>query len=105
MLAAGRRLELQPLRVRRPDLGDRYPGPPMETEAIQGGAMLTLSRKLNECIMIGDDIEIIVSRIDARQGKVRLSIRAPKDMAIWRKERWQPGKPAGNKEATHEAIP
>ena len=47
-------------------------------------AILTLSRKLGESIMIGDSIKIIV--IEVRGDKVRLSFDAPKDIPIQRKE-------------------
>ncbi len=46
--------------------------------------MLVLTRKPQESIMIGDDIEIIVSSID--RNSVRIGIRAPKDIKILRKE-------------------
>ncbi|MCT4663305.1 MAG: carbon storage regulator CsrA [Tissierellales bacterium] len=46
--------------------------------------MLVLSRKKNESIMIGKDIEIVVSEIE--DGKVKLGIKAPKDIEIHRKE-------------------
>ena len=46
--------------------------------------MLALSRKVNESIMIGDNIEVVV--VDVRGDKVRLGIRAPDDVPIHRKE-------------------
>ena len=46
--------------------------------------MLVLSRKKNESIMIGDDVEIIIT--DVRGGKVRLGINAPKEISVHRKE-------------------
>lgn len=46
--------------------------------------MLVLSRKKNESIMIGKDIEIVVSEIE--DGKVKLGIKAPKNIEIHRKE-------------------
>lgn len=46
--------------------------------------MLVLARKKNESILIGDDIEIIVSEIS--EDRVKLAIRAPKNMKIFRKE-------------------
>ena len=46
--------------------------------------MLVLTRKINETILIGDDIEIMVTRI--QEGKVRLGITAPKHLSIDREE-------------------
>lgn len=46
--------------------------------------MLVLSRKLGECIRIGDDIEIIVSQIS--KNRVKLSIAAPRNIAVRRAE-------------------
>lgn len=46
--------------------------------------MLVLSRKKEEVIHIGDNIEIIVTQI--QNGKVRLGIKAPKDVPIIRGE-------------------
>lgn len=46
--------------------------------------MLVLARRLNESIMIGDDIEVVV--IDIKGDQVKLGIRAPKRVAVHRKE-------------------
>lgn len=46
--------------------------------------MLVISRKKGESILLGEDIEITVSRID--DGSVKLSISAPKSVTILRKE-------------------
>jgi carbon storage regulator len=48
--------------------------------------MLVLSRRLNESIQIGEDIEVTV--IDVRGDVVRLGISAPQKTQIWRKELW-----------------
>lgn len=46
--------------------------------------MLVLARKEGEVINIGDDIEIIV--VELRGDKVRLGIKAPKEIAVHRQE-------------------
>lgn len=46
--------------------------------------MLVLSRKKNQSIKIGDDIEITVLAVDGDQ--VKLGIEAPKNLDIHRKE-------------------
>jgi carbon storage regulator len=46
--------------------------------------MLILSRKINEKIMIGDDVS--VSIIDIRGDQVRLGVDAPKNVKVYRRE-------------------
>ena len=46
--------------------------------------MLVLTRKINESIMIGDNVEIIV--VDIRHGQVKLGIKAPRSIAVHRSE-------------------
>ena len=46
--------------------------------------MLVITRKKDESILIGDDIEIKIIKIDDRS--VKLAIDAPKDKVILRKE-------------------
>lgn len=46
--------------------------------------MLVLSRMVDEKIMIGDEIEVVV--VGIRAGKVRLGIKAPKDIQVHREE-------------------
>lgn len=46
--------------------------------------MLILTRKTNESIIINDNIEIVVVGIE--EGKVKLGIKAPKEIDIHRKE-------------------
>ncbi|MFP3508783.1 carbon storage regulator CsrA [Peribacillus sp. SIMBA_075] len=46
--------------------------------------MLVLTRKLNEAIMIGDDIEITILAVEGEQ--IKLGINAPKSVDIHRKE-------------------
>lgn len=49
--------------------------------------MLCLSRKKDEKIIIGDNIEIMI--IEVRGDVVRLGITAPKDISIHREEVYQ----------------
>lgn len=60
-------------------------GSPIELPiALQGLAMLVLSRKKDEKIIIGDSITLMV--IEIRGDKVRLGIEAPKEIAVHRQE-------------------
>lgn len=46
--------------------------------------MLVLTRRLNQSIKIGDDVEITV--IEVRGDQVRLGVSAPRDVSVHRKE-------------------
>jgi carbon storage regulator len=46
--------------------------------------MLVLTRKTNQSIMIGDEIEVSILSVSG--DKVRLGIDAPRDIAVFRKE-------------------
>jgi carbon storage regulator len=46
--------------------------------------MLVLTRKRNESIMIGDDIEVSVLGVAGE--KVRIGVGAPRDIPVFRKE-------------------
>lgn len=49
--------------------------------------MLVLARRLNESIMIGDEIEVVV--IDIKGDQVKLGIKAPRKVTVHRKEIYQ----------------
>jgi carbon storage regulator len=46
--------------------------------------MLVLTRKTNQSIMIGDDVEISILSVSG--DKVRVGIDAPRDVGVFRKE-------------------
>lgn len=60
--------------------------------------MLVLSRQIDERIVIGDDIEIVI--VDIRGDKVRLGIVAPTTISVHRKEVYE----AIRKENEHAAT-
>jgi len=49
--------------------------------------VLIITRKKGQSLMIGDDIEITVSKLD--DGSVKLGIQAPKNVTILRKELYE----------------
>lgn len=59
--------------------------------------MLVLTRRLNQSIKIGEDLEITV--VEVRGDQVRLGINAPKDVAVHRKEVWMQIQAEGPKQA------
>lgn len=48
--------------------------------------MLILSRRINESIVIEDDVKIKI--LDIQKNQVRIGIEAPKDIPVNRKEVW-----------------
>lgn len=46
--------------------------------------MLVLTRKVNQSIVIGEGIEVVV--LEVRGEQVRIGIKAPRDVAVHRKE-------------------
>lgn len=46
--------------------------------------MLVISRKINEGLIINDDIEIVI--LEASKDKVKIGIKAPKNVNVSRKE-------------------
>jgi carbon storage regulator len=73
---------------------------------LQGGAVvLVLTRKSNQSIMIGDDIEVSVLAIMGE--KVRIGIEAPRSVPVFRKEVYveiQADREAGDKAEVDEAL-
>src|SRR5438270_5147549 len=71
--------------------------------------MLVLTRKTNQSIMIGDDIEVSVLAIMGE--KVRIGIQAPRDIPVFRKEVYleiqeeqKVGAPKGAREEVDAAL-
>ena len=68
--------------------------------------MLALSRKVNESIMIGNDIEITILEIKGDQ--IKIGINAPKSVPIYRKELYlqilESNKEAASSEINQEAL-
>jgi carbon storage regulator len=48
---------------------------------------LVLTRKLDESVMIGDDVEVTIHEISG--GQVKLLIAAPRSVKLWRSELWR----------------
>lgn len=63
--------------------------------------MLALSRKANESIIIGNDIEITILEVKGEQ--VKIGINAPKSIPVYREEVYTQIKEA-NKEAAADAV-
>ena len=63
--------------------------------------MLALSRKANESIVIGNDIEVTILEIKGEQ--VKIGITAPKSVPVYREEVYAQIKEA-NKEAAADTV-
>lgn len=63
--------------------------------------MLALSRKMNESIIIGNDIEITILEIKGDQ--VKVGIKAPKSVPVYREEVYNQIREE-NKEAATDAV-
>lgn len=68
--------------------------------------MLALSRKVNESIMLGNDIEITVLEIKGDQ--VKIGVKAPKSVPIYRRELYlqiqQSNREAADEEISAQAL-
>ncbi len=68
--------------------------------------MLALSRKVNESIMLGNDIEITILEIKGDQ--VKVGVKAPKSVPIYRRELYlqiqQSNREAAGEEVSAQAL-
>ena len=55
--------------------------------------MLVLSRKVNQAIMIGDDVRIVVVAVDRDQ--VKIGVEAPREVSVHRSEIYEEIKRTG----------
>jgi carbon storage regulator len=62
--------------------------------------LLVLSRKVNQAIVIGDDIRIVIVSVDRDQ--VKLGVEAPRDVSVHRSEVYEEIKRSGS---TRKAEP
>ena len=65
--------------------------------------MLVLTRRLDQSVMIGDDVVITV--IEVRGDQVRLGIDAPRTLSVHRKEVWLQIKDENRASAASESPP
>ncbi len=63
--------------------------------------MLVLTRKINESVMIGDEVEVCL--LEIKGDKVRLGIRAPRSVTVHRKEVYEEIRRA-NEEAARSSF-
>ncbi len=64
--------------------------------------MLVLTRKTNQSIMIGDEIEVSVLAV--ARDKIRLGITAPREVPVFRKEVYLSIKGEGGEPASDEDV-
>jgi carbon storage regulator len=65
--------------------------------------MLVLSRKCEQSVVIGDNIVVTVLGVDG--DRVKLGIRAPREVAVLRKELYQQVQSANTAAATTGVVP
>ena len=65
--------------------------------------MLVLARRTNQSIMIGDDVEIVV--VDIKGDQVKLGVKAPKEISVFRQEIYQEIQEENKKAASNSIKP
>jgi carbon storage regulator len=64
--------------------------------------VLVLSRKVNQAIMIGDDVRIVVVAVDRDQ--VKLGVEAPREISVHRSEIYEEIKRSGRSTAEERKL-
>lgn len=65
--------------------------------------MLVLSRKINQSIMVGDNVRVVVVAVDRDQ--VKLGIEAPREIAVHRSEIYEEIQRANRSAAASADVP
>jgi carbon storage regulator len=66
------------------------------------GSVLVLSRKVNQAIMIGDDVRIVIVAVDRDQ--VKLGVEAPREISVHRSEIYEEIKRSGHLSAEERKL-
>ena len=65
--------------------------------------MLVLSRKVNQSIMVGDNVRVVVVAVDRDQ--VKLGIEAPREIAVHRSEIYEEIQRSNRAAASESGVP
>lgn len=65
--------------------------------------MLVLSRKPNQSIMIGEEIEVVV--LEVKGDTVKIGLKAPRDVPVFRQEIYMEIRAENQRAATPKAAP
>jgi carbon storage regulator len=65
--------------------------------------MLVLARRINQSIMIGDEVEVIV--VDIKGDQVKIGIKAPRNVSVHRTEVYQEIQDENRQAAQTEILP
>ena len=65
--------------------------------------MLVLARRINQSIMIGDEIEIVI--VDIKGDQVKIGVQAPKNVSVHRTEVYQEIQDENKQAAKTDILP